>query len=154
MVQRIDLICVGKAKPGSGEQQIFTKYVKRCRWQVRLVELPESREIHLGRALGAEAKAITAKLAPTAALICLDERGQDLTSPALAEHLAATLAAAQVPTFLIGGSQGLAPELRARAGLCLRLGRLVWPHLLARAMLAEQLYRAQSILDGHPYHRA
>ncbi len=90
-----------------------------------------------------------------AVMIVLDERGDSLTSTQFAQQLqrwrddgVAELA------FLIGGANGLNAEVRKSAQLVLSFGRVTWPHFLMRALLAEQLYRAQQILDGHPYHRA
>jgi 23S rRNA (pseudouridine1915-N3)-methyltransferase len=84
------------------------------------------------------------------ALVALDERGKTFSSPAFAERLAAWGAAA----FVVGGADGLDESLRRRADLLLAFGTMTWPHMLARVMLLEQLYRAQTILSGHPYHRA
>ena len=100
-----------------------------------------------------EAEATLRRLNPAAHLIALDERGQDLTSPQLAEVLETAAADQRIPTFVIGGADGLASSLTDRAHTLLRFGRVVWPHQLIRGMLAEQIYRAQTILDGHPYHR-
>ena len=92
---------------------------------------------------------------PKGALVCaLDERGKTLTSPEFADLLARWRdAGRQDATFLIGGADGIHPDLRAEADTALSLGKMVWPHMLARVMLCEQLYRAASILAGAPYHR-
>ncbi|MEL6766251.1 MAG: 23S rRNA (pseudouridine(1915)-N(3))-methyltransferase RlmH [Pseudomonadota bacterium] len=88
-------------------------------------------------------------------VVVLDERGRQLASPALADRIAGWRDdGRRRASFLIGGADGHAPEIRARADLLLSFGPMVWPHALARAMLAEQLYRAVSILGGSPYHRA
>ncbi len=87
-------------------------------------------------------------------MVALDERGQMLTSPDLARQLAQWRdEGRQDAAFVIGGADGLAPALRDRADLLLSFGRMVWPHMLVRVMLAEQLYRAATILSGGPYHR-
>ena len=87
-------------------------------------------------------------------LIVLDERGKVLSSPEFAEKLAHWRDdGAQMATFIIGGADGIDPALRAKADFSLSFGRMVWPHMLVRVMLAEQLYRATSILTGSPYHR-
>ncbi|MEM7499523.1 MAG: 23S rRNA (pseudouridine(1915)-N(3))-methyltransferase RlmH [Pseudomonadota bacterium] len=86
--------------------------------------------------------------------VVLDERGRQLSSPALAKRIAEWRdAGRRRASFLIGGADGHAPEMRGEADLVLSFGPMVWPHALARAMLAEQLYRAVSILAGTPYHR-
>jgi 23S rRNA (pseudouridine1915-N3)-methyltransferase len=102
-----------------------------------------------------EAEALVRALPDGAALVALDERGRMLTSPDLAARLAARRdSGTQDLAFLIGGADGLDPALRDRADLVLSFGPMVWPHMLARVMLAEQLYRAATILAGSPYHRA
>ena len=85
----------------------------------------------------------------------MDERGRTLSSPEFADHLARWRdAGRQDVAFVIGGAYGLAPSLRESADFALSFGAMVWPHMLVRVMLAEQLYRAASILAGSPYHRA
>ena len=102
----------------------------------------------------AEAELLRRALPRGAALWVLDERGEMLTSPEFAARLAARRDAGQGDLALcIGGADGLAPGLRAEAALAISLGRMVWPHMLVRVMLAEQLYRAATILAGGPYHR-
>jgi 23S rRNA (pseudouridine1915-N3)-methyltransferase len=100
--------------------------------------------------------ALLARAIPAGARVCaLDERGAQMDSPDFAARLAAWRdAGAPEAVFLIGGADGLAPDLRTRADLVLSFGAMVWPHMLVRAMLAEQLYRAAAILAGTPYHRA
>ena len=100
-----------------------------------------------------EAEALRARIPPAALTVALDRTGHAPDSAGLARLLAQWTQAGRAPCFLIGGAEGLDPPLLAQAGHLLSLGPLVWPHLLARAMLAEQLFRAQSILAGHPYHR-
>ena len=103
----------------------------------------------------AEAEALLAGVPPGAVLVALDERGRDLASTELAERLGAWRDdGIREAGFVIGGPDGLAPAVTERADLLLAFGRATWPHMLVRAMLAEQLYRAASILAGHPYHRA
>jgi 23S rRNA (pseudouridine1915-N3)-methyltransferase len=89
-----------------------------------------------------------------ALLAVLDERGKMLSSPDFADMLAGWRDAGRSDLALvIGGADGIAPELRARADFALSFGQMVWPHMLVRVMLSEQLYRAASILAGSPYHR-
>ncbi len=97
-----------------------------------------------------------ARAVPAGAVLCvLDERGEELTSPAFASRMADWRdGGRQDAAFVIGGADGVDPALRARADLVLSFGRMVWPHLLVRVMLAEQLYRATTILAGSPYHRS
>lgn len=96
------------------------------------------------------------RVLPQPALICtLDERGQHMTSPDFADLLRGWADNGQPDLcFVIGGADGIDPALRADANASISFGRMVWPHMLARVMLAEQLYRAATILGGSPYHRA
>jgi 23S rRNA (pseudouridine1915-N3)-methyltransferase len=99
--------------------------------------------------------ALLARALPSGALICtMDERGQLISSPDFASHMARWRDEGRDLAFVIGGADGIDPALRARADFSLSFGAMVWPHLLVRVMLAEQLYRAATILAGGPYHRA
>ena len=107
-----------------------------------------------GGGMTGEATLLTRALPAGATMIALDERGQTLSSPKFAEKIARWRdTGTQDLAFLIGGADGLDPALRESASFTLSLGKMVWPHMLARVMLAEQLYRAASILAGSPYHR-
>jgi len=137
---RIHIVARGKIGRGS-ESELVERYLKRLSWPVKITELPDRG----GAMPPAEAGTIA---------IVLDENGEDLRSVALAGKIGAWRdAGARELRFLIGGADGLAPDARASADLVLSFGRATWPHLLARAMLAEQLWRAASILANHPYHR-
>jgi 23S rRNA (pseudouridine1915-N3)-methyltransferase len=104
--------------------------------------------------MAAEAALLRRAVPPGAALVALDERGQMLSSPDLAALIAGWRDAGRGDAaFVIGGADGLDPGLRTAADRVLSLGPMVWPHALARAMLAEQIYRATTILAGTPYHR-
>jgi 23S rRNA (pseudouridine1915-N3)-methyltransferase len=108
-----------------------------------------------GGGMATEAALLERAMPRGAVMVALDERGQVMGSPDFAERLADWRDAGRGDVaFVIGGADGLAPDLRARADLLLSFGCMVWPHMLVRVMLAEQLYRAASILAGSPYHRA
>lgn len=103
----------------------------------------------------AEAALLERAIPKGAMVVVMDERGQTLSSPKFANKLAGWRDQGTGDlTFVIGGADGIAPDLRARADFALSFGQMVWPHMLARVMLTEQLYRAASILAGAPYHRA
>ncbi len=103
----------------------------------------------------AEAELLSRALPQGAVIVAMDERGKTPNSPEFADHLARWRDAGRADVaFVIGGADGLTPALRDRADMSLSFGRMVWPHMLVRVMLAEQLYRAASILAGAPYHRA
>lgn len=113
-------------------------------------------EVEDKKNLGMEAEAVLLERAiPSGSLlVTLDERGDLVTSPEFAARLGGWRDAARDVAFVIGGADGIAPGLRARADWSLSFGRMVWPHMLVRVMLAEQIYRAGQILAGTPYHRA
>ena len=134
---------IARGKIGrSPEADLVARYEKRLGWPVRFTELPDP---------GGKAPVLSGETR----VVLLDERGKDLTS----EEFAAVLGrwrdeGVREARFLIGAADGHGEAARNEADLLLAFGRATWPHLLARAMLAEQLYRATSILAGHPYHRA
>lgn len=147
------VIAVGKARAGP-ERALFDAYAKRLRPPIALVEVEDKRG-HAGQESRArEASLIEARLPAGAALIALDEGGELLDSAGLARRLGQWRDTGRgAVAVAIGGADGLDASLRARADLVLALGRLTWPHLMVRGMIAEQLYRAETILAGHPYHR-
>lgn len=107
-----------------------------------------------GGGVAAQGVLLTKALPDGAALCVLDERGKTLSSPEFAQAIAGWRdAGRQDAAFVIGGADGVDPALRQRADLVISFGRMVWPHMLVRVMLAEQLYRAATILSGSPYHR-
>jgi 23S rRNA (pseudouridine1915-N3)-methyltransferase len=125
----------------SPEGDLVERYLKRVTWPTRLTELPESG----GRVPPAAENSVT---------VLLDEKGEQLGSIAFARKLEAWRdGGKREARFLIGGADGFGDAERAQADLLLAFGKATWPHLLARAMLAEQLFRATSLLANHPYHR-
>ena len=115
----------------------------------RLVEVEDKH----GGGMAAEALLLARAIPTGAAVIVLDERGNQPTSPDFAARIAAFRDQARDICFVIGGADGIDPSLRSRAEWQISFGKMVWPHMLVRAMLAEQLYRAATILAGTPYHR-
>ena len=151
---RLTLVAVGRLRRGP-ERALVEDYLDRFARTGRGLGLPPVTVTEVeGRGPGGEAEAIARALPDGAALVLLDERGALLSSPDLADRLGAWRDQARDVAFVIGGADGLDAALRARADLTLSFGPMVWPHMLARAMLSEQLYRAASILAGTPYHRA
>ncbi len=132
---------------------MFDRYARRLRPPPTLTEIPDgtgsSAEIRRR-----EARALLAHVPGDRFLVALDQAGRALASDRLAIALGEWTAAGRSLVFALGGAEGLDRSVLDRADLILSLGPQTWPHLLARAMLAEQLYRARTILDGHPYHRA
>lgn len=147
-----NLIAVGKARDGP-EAMLFARYAARLRPPLMLTEIAEARgsPAEIRRREGA---ALLAALPERAFAAALDLGGKAPDSAGLATLLERWLGLGRPVCFLIGGAEGLDAAVLQRADFVLSLGPLTWPHLLARVMLAEQLYRAQSIRAGHPYHRA
>ncbi len=142
----IDIIAVGKLK-NDPLLDVFEDYAKRLHGKFTMIELD-------GKTQADQISKIEEKLNPQAALIVMDERGQSLSS----RDFAAKIEGFQTNgyshlQFVIGGADGLSDSIRKKASLLLSFGKQTWPHMLARVMLVEQIYRAQSILAGHPYHR-
>lgn len=158
---KITLVTVGRLKSGP-ERTLCDRYGERfaatCRpfgvQEFKQVELSESHQRRPEDRMADEAKAILAALPDGADLITFDERGKSLTSPEFADRLKYCRETG-IPNlaFIIGGPDGLAPGLRERASLVLSFGKLTLPHQLVRVLALEQLYRAATILTGHPYHR-
>jgi 23S rRNA (pseudouridine1915-N3)-methyltransferase len=156
---KLRILAVGRIKSGP-EAALIAEYRKRLRWSLAIEDVEEKRPL-FGAELKAREGALlqaaidrAAKAGSRPVLVALDERGKVLGIRDFAARLQAweEQGAAEIQ-FLLGGADGLAPQIRDQAALVLSLGQMTWPHLLARAMLAEQIYRAQQILAGHPYHR-
>ena len=155
---RVHLCAVGRLRAGP-ERDLIDDYRTRFDRTGRALALGPFSEHEVedkkGGGMEAEAELLARTLPAGAVLVTLDERGRVLSSPEFADQLAKWRdGGRQDVAFVIGGADGLAPSLRARADFSISFGRMVWPHMLVRVMLAEQLYRAASILAGAPYHRA
>lgn len=151
------VVAVGERMPRWVDEG-YAEYAKRFprRARVELIEIrPERRGASrtTAQVLAAEAKRIEASLPPGCVRVVLDERGRDMTTSQLAQHAAGWLAEGRDVAFVIGGPDGVDARVKSSAALALRLSSLTLPHGLVRVLLAEQLYRALTILDNHPYHR-
>jgi len=157
---RLLLIAVGRLRSGPA-QELFAEYNGRLRPPLELIEVEERRALSGSELVRREGELLLGQLRRRGSksgtrpvLVTLDERGEALDTLGLARRYAAWREHGDEIAFLIGGADGLAPEVKAAADMTLSLGPMTWPHLLVRGLLAEQLYRAQQILLGHPYHRA
>jgi len=159
---RIVVAAVGRLKKGP-ETELSERYRKRAvqtgrQLGLRAVEIVEIRESRAGdpaKRMLEESIALANIIPNDAAVVLLDPRGQNIDSAGLASHLATWRANGRPAiVFLIGGADGLAATVCEKAELRLSFGTATWPHQLVRVMLLEQLYRATTILTGHPYHRA
>jgi 23S rRNA (pseudouridine1915-N3)-methyltransferase len=153
---QIRICAIGRLRSGT-EKSLVDDYVLRFNRTGRPLGLGECAitEIDERKARGPadEAALLRAAIPHGAVMVTLDERGRTLTSPQFAREIGQWRDKARDVAFVIGGADGLDPDLRSAAGFSLSFGTMVWPHMLARVMLAEQLYRAATILAGTPYHR-
>ena len=151
---RLSLIAVGRDRDAAVDE-LVERYRQRSPWPLTIQTVDVKKGLKGDALKAAEGDLLLAKVPDGAKIVALDERGKDLTSIQLAVRLGGWRdGGSRDIAFLIGGADGFDARIRERADLVLRLGRLTWPHMMVRAMLAEQLYRAQMILNGHPYHRA
>lgn len=154
---RVHIVAVGRLRPGP-QKDLIDDYLTRFDRTGRGLGLGPARIVEVDDRKGGgrpgEAALIRRALPKGAVLVALDERGRLETSPDFARRIAGWRDAGRGDLALvIGGADGIAPDLRSEADLALSFGKMVWPHMLVRVMLAEQLYRAASILAGAPYHR-
>ena len=155
---RVSLCVVGRLRAGP-ERDLIDDYLTRFDRTGRALGLGPASVIEVedkkGGGSAAEAALLRKAIPDGAFLVTLDERGKVMTSPEFANKIADWRDNSQRDVaFVIGGADGIAPDLRAQANFSLSFGKMVWPHMLARVMLTEQLYRAANILSGGPYHRA
>ena len=159
---RLVVISIGRLKQGP-ERELSERYRERFNdisrklgfHGLEIHEIPESRARDAATRIAEEAAAISAAIPEKSVLVALDERGDNVDSASFARHLGRWRDEAIGNTiFAIGGADGLSPELRGKAKLRIAFGSATWPHQMVRVMLLEQIYRAATILAGHPYHRA
>ncbi len=150
----IILAAIGKLKKNSPEYELMSKYLKRTKWSVEIKEYEEKKALS-GEALkNAEADLLLSGIPEKAKVVVLDERGDTLSSREFANKLRTWQNnGSDTVAFLIGGADGHGKSVKESADLTLSFGRMTLPHFLMRVVLSEQIYRAQTILDGHPYHR-
>ncbi|MSO70636.1 MAG: 23S rRNA (pseudouridine(1915)-N(3))-methyltransferase RlmH [Alphaproteobacteria bacterium] len=150
---RILIAAIGRARADPAAA-LYRHYAERVTlWQLELMEIELRQKLPPARLKAEETARLLAAMPEGAAIVALDESGEQATSRALATRLAEWRDASRPVGFLIGGADGLDQAARTRADWRLAFGRVTWPHLLVRGLLAEQLYRAQQILASHPYHR-
>ena len=146
-MMKATIIAIGKCRKNSPEKQLIDEYIKRSGWEVTIKE-------HDNATQEEEAKFLLSSIPAGAKAVVLDERGENMKSLELAAKAEKwMLDGCSEICFLIGGADGHLPSTRERADLLLSFGRLTLPHMLMRAVLAEQIYRIQTIINHHPYHR-
>lgn len=144
---KITLGVIGKCKTNTPEGEIIKRYQERMKWNLNIKEKDNSTQED-------EAKFLQSCIANNAKVVVLDERGKNMTSPEFANIIDnwMTQGTSEI-CFLIGGADGHLEETRQKADLILSFGKLTLPHILMRAVLCEQIYRAETIINNHPYHR-
>jgi len=157
-MMRLHVAAVGRLRADAPERALVEDYSRRFNRAARPLGMGPLHEHEVdprrGTGPAAEADALRKVIPSGSAVVALDERGKALSSPDLADLLEKSRDMGRSDmTFLIGGADGLLREVREDAELALSFGPMVWPHMLARVMLFEQLYRAATILSGSPYHR-
>lgn len=141
------ILAIGKCKKNSPEAAIIAEYIKRSSWEIIVKEKDNATQDE-------EATFLQANIPHNAKVIVLDERGENMKSTELAAKIASwQLNGTSEICFLIGGADGHLQSTRDKADLILSFGKLTLPHMLMRAVLAQQIYRIQTIIAGHPYHR-
>lgn len=152
---KIAIISIGKFE-NSPFKQVFETYLKRLKWKIELKEfdLKNSNNMTIEKIKEGEGKLILKNLKTNSKLIVLDENAKQFSSLDFAKLISDFAVTGDSDlTFVIGGANGLAKEVINKASLKISLSKMTFPHLMVRAILIEQLYRAQTIIDGHPYHR-
>jgi len=151
---KIIIAAIGKLNKKGPEQALIDDYISKTRWPIKIEELAEKKALS-GRELQEAESALLWKQVPAGyRVVALDERGEEPSSRAFAQKIARWRDEG-IPgiAFLIGGADGHVDATRKKADWLLSFGRMTLPHFLARVVLTEQIYRAKTILDGHPYHR-
>ena len=150
----IIISAIGKLKKNSPEYELMSSYLKRSKWSVEVKEYEEKRPLPGDTLKDAEADLLLSQIPEKAKVVALDEHGEALSSREFAGKLLVWQnLGADTVAFLIGGADGHGKKVKERADLILSFGRMTLPHFLMRVVLSEQIYRAQTILNGHPYHR-
>ncbi|MSO89899.1 MAG: 23S rRNA (pseudouridine(1915)-N(3))-methyltransferase RlmH [Rhodospirillaceae bacterium] len=149
---RVTIAAIGKARQGA-EMDLIDEYLKRLPWKVDVKEFEFKSERDPARRTARESEALLKSVSKDTTVVALDERGKAETSAAFAARLGRLRDSGRGVSFLIGGADGHDESVRGRADHLMAFGPATWPHMLVRVLLAEQLFRAHTILSGHPYHR-
>ncbi len=152
---RITILSIGKFE-NSPHKAVFENYLKRLKWKVDLreLELKNSQNMSVDKIKEGEGDLILKAIRPSSKMVLLDENGKEFSSRNFAKLISDSGVNGDSDlTFVIGGSDGLSVQLLKKAYLKISLGLMTFPHLMVRSMLIEQIYRAQTIINGHPYHR-
>lgn len=151
---KINIISLGSFKDHDPYKELFSEYSKRIKWDIKLIEIKDSKKYNnINERKIYEGEQILKKVNKNNKLIVLDERGENISTHKFASKLNNFAENGYSADFIIGGSYGLSQNIIDRADLVLSFGNMVFPHLMVRIMLIEQLYRIYTINNNHPYHR-
>ena len=151
----ISILSIGKFE-NSPHKAVFESYIKRLKWKIELREfdLKNAQNMSVDKVKEGEGELLLKALKPSSKLVVLDENGKQFKSRDFAKLISDfAIAGDSHLSFVIGGSAGLSKEILNKASIKISFGLMTFPHLMVRAILAEQLYRASTIISGHPYHR-
>ncbi len=150
----IHLFAIGKMKKGSPEFDIMSDYIKQCKWPIKVREFEEKKTLSIEELKKAESNLLLKNIPEKAFIIAMDEKGKEMTSREFCSFLTdiQNQGFSDI-VFLIGGANGHTDFLRQKAHFILSMGKMTMPHMLARTVLTEQIFRACCIAHHHPYHR-
>ena len=149
----ITIAAVGKMK-SRPEKLLWENYLRRINWPLTLHEVEERTPLNTKQLIVREAELLLKSVVPGTFIVAVDKSGKNFSSPSLARFFQECISDnRKYITFIIGGAEGRNNTILDQANLIMSMGKLTWPHLLARCMLLEQIYRSQCILTNHPYHR-
>jgi 23S rRNA (pseudouridine1915-N3)-methyltransferase len=151
---KITIAAIGKIKTNSEENNLIKSYLKRIPWEIEIKELEEKRKLDIKQLKQKEGELLLNEIKPGYILVALDERGKHITSQEFSDYLIKWRdnSGGRV-SFLLGGANGHSEEVRQKSDFVLSLGKMTLPHMLARVVLIEQLYRAHTMITKHPYHK-
>jgi 23S rRNA (pseudouridine1915-N3)-methyltransferase len=151
---KINIAAIGKIKTNSEENNLIKSYLKRTPWETEIKELEEKRKLETDQLKQKEGELLLNEIKSGYVIVALDERGKHITSQEFAEHIVKWRdnSGGRI-AFILGGANGHSEEVRQKADFVLSLGKMTLPHMLARVVLIEQLYRAYTIINNHPYHK-
>lgn len=149
---QISIVAIGRWRE-CPEKTLYQEYIKRIGWKCELKEVEVKQTLPDDKLKIKESELLLAAVPKVAAIIALDEHGRSRNSMEFSQMLRTVEESGRDIAFLIGGASGHGDAVLKAAEQKISLGAMTWPHMLVRAMLAEQIYRARTILSGHPYHR-
>jgi 23S rRNA (pseudouridine1915-N3)-methyltransferase len=151
---KVLIAAIGKDKQSSPTYKLFEEYIKRLSWNIELKEVENKKPLPSDLQKEKEAALLLDCVPKLSKIIALDENGKNITSKEFAKHISKWQGdGCSHISFLIGGASGHGKDVLDKADFKLSFGKLTWPHMMVRAMLAEQIYRADTIISGHPYHK-